>query len=82
MYSISKSLWFPEFNWNLICAGCCIYFLIGNPTQNVYNGKVSYVINEFNVYNGKVSYVINEFNVYNGKVSYVINEFNVTNVRN
>ena len=32
-------------------AGCCLYFLIGNSTQNVYNGKFSNANNDFNVTN-------------------------------
>ena len=34
-----------------MCAGCCLYFLIGNLTQNAYNGKSSNVNNEFDVTN-------------------------------
>ena len=41
----------PEFNYNLICAGCCLYFLTGNSTQNVYNGKFSDANNDFSVTN-------------------------------
>ena len=40
----------------LICAGCCLYFLTGNSTQNVYNGKFSDANNDFSVTNvGKKS---------------------------
>ena len=38
-----------KLNRNLICADFHLYFLIGNPTQNVYSGKIfSKVNNEFN----------------------------------
>ena len=37
----------PEFNLNLICAGCCLCFLIENSTQNVYNFKFSNANNYF-----------------------------------
>ena len=43
---------FPEFNQNLICAGCCLYFLIGNSNQNVYNyDKFSNADNDSSVTN-------------------------------
>ena len=36
----------PKFNWNLMSAGCCLCFSIGNLAQNVYNGKIFNVSNE------------------------------------
>ena len=30
-----------KFNWNLTCICWCLYFLIENLPQNVYNGKFS-----------------------------------------
>ena len=41
----------PKFNRNLICAGCYLYYLIGNLTQDVYSRRFSHVNNEFNVTN-------------------------------
>ena len=41
----------PKYDRNLICASCFLYFLTGNLSQNVYNGKFSDVNNEFNVTN-------------------------------
>ena len=38
-------------NWNLMHAGCYLYFLIGNLIQNVYNGNFFNVSNEINVTN-------------------------------
>ena len=34
-----------------MCAGCCLYFLIRNSTQNVYSDKFSNSNNYFNVTN-------------------------------
>ena len=36
-----------------VLTGCCLYFLIGNATQNVYNGKFSIINNDFSVTNIK-----------------------------
>ena len=36
---------------NLICAGCCLYLLTGNSTQNAYNGKFSDANTDFSVKN-------------------------------
>ena len=38
VYNFEKSLIrvLPKFNWNLMCAGCYLYFLIENRIQNVY----------------------------------------------
>ena len=41
----------PKSNWNLICAGCHLYYLIENLTQNIYNAKFYNVNNEFIVTN-------------------------------
>ena len=39
----------PKHNLNFICGCCYLYFLTGNLTQNVYNGRLFNVNNEFNV---------------------------------
>ena len=36
-----------------MCAGCYLYFLVGNLTQNVYNGKFFNVSNEVEVTNAR-----------------------------
>ena len=41
----------PKFNSKLICAGCYLYLLIENLTQDVYNGIFSNVNNKINVPN-------------------------------
>ena len=41
----------PKFNWNLLCASCYLYLLIGNLTQKVYNDKFLNVSNEVNLSN-------------------------------
>ena len=48
VFNFEKSLIYalPKFNWNLISAGCYLYFSIGNLTQNVYNGKFFNANNE------------------------------------
>ena len=48
VFNFEKSLIYalPKFNWNLVSTGCYLYFSIGNPTQNVYNGKFFNVSNE------------------------------------
>ena len=48
VFNFEKSLIYalPKFNWNLMSAGCCLYFSIGNLTQNVYNGKIFNVSNK------------------------------------
>ena len=51
-YSTLKSSSFmscQRFNLNSIHASCYSYFLIGNVTQTVNNGKFANVNNEFNV---------------------------------
>ena len=40
-----------KFNRNLIWDGCCLYFYVGNLTQNVNNSKLFNVNNDFNVRN-------------------------------
>ena len=48
-----------------LCVGCCLYFLIGNSTGNVYNGKFFNANNDkcykLNVYYD-ISYLI-DFNL-------------------
>ena len=44
-------MFYQIFDSNLIHASCHSYFLIGNVTQNVNNGKFSNVNNEFNIKN-------------------------------
>ena len=34
-----------------VFAGCCLYFLTGNSSQNVYNGKFSITNDDFSVTN-------------------------------
>ena len=48
VFNFEKSLIYalPKFNRNLMSAGCCLYFSIGNLTWNVYNGKFFDVSNE------------------------------------
>ena len=48
VFNFEKSLIhaLAKFNWNLMSAGCYLYFSTGNLTQNVYNGKFFNVSNE------------------------------------
>ena len=52
-FSFEKSLIYVLPKFNLMCTGCCLYFLIGNLTQNVYSGKFFNVSNEVKVTNVK-----------------------------
>ena len=49
--NLIKTLYVLVIVYNPICAGCCLHFLTGNFTQNVYNGKFSDANNDFSVTN-------------------------------